>query len=98
MQLQLPQKLQPLFLPRRYKVMHGGRGGAKSWSVAAVLLLLAAQKPMRVLCAREIQKSLRDSVYRLLVDQIYRLGLSSCFDILETEIRGRKPSTGRGCR
>ena len=92
MQLQLPQKLQPLFLPRRYKVMHGGRGGAKSWSVAAVLLLLAAQKPMRVLCAREIQKSLRDSVYRLLVDQIQRLGLAACYEVLETEIRGRNGS------
>jgi phage terminase large subunit len=91
-QLQLPQKLQPLFEPRRYKVMHGGRGGAKSWSVAAVLLLLAAQRPMRVLCAREIQKSLRDSVYRLLVDQIQRLGLAACYEVLESEIRGRNGS------
>ena len=64
--LRLPAKLQPLWQPRRYKVMHGGRGGGKSWSVSGVLLAMAAQRPLRVLCTREVQKSLRDSVHRLL--------------------------------
>ena len=74
--LQLPEKLAPLFEPRRYKVMHGGRGGGKSWSVAAVLLALAADRPLRILCAREVQKSMRDSVHRLLRDQPQALGLA----------------------
>lgn len=38
--LRLPAKLQPLWQPRRYKVMHGGRGGGKSWSVSGVLLAI----------------------------------------------------------
>ena len=39
--LQVPQKLAPIWQPKRYKVMHGGRGGGKSWSVAGVLLAMA---------------------------------------------------------
>ena len=52
-----PAKLRPLFEPKRYKVMHGGRGGAKSWGVARALLLTAAAQPLRILCAREVQRS-----------------------------------------
>ena len=86
--LTLPEKLAPLYEPRRYKVMHGGRGGGKSWAVARALLLMAADRTLRVLCAREIQKSMKDSVHRLLKDQIVALGLEAEFDVLETEIRG----------
>lgn len=85
---EFPAKLRPLFRPKRYKVMHGGRGGGKSWAVARALLLKAADEPMRVLCAREIQKSMKESVHRLLKDQITSLGLESEFEVLETEIRG----------
>lgn len=88
MMLQLAEKLQPLFSARRYKVMHGGRGGGKSWAVAAVLLAMAADRPLRVLCAREVQKSMKDSVHRLLKDTISRLGLESFFEVLDSEIRG----------
>ena len=90
--LQLPEKLADLFQPRRYKVMHGGRGGGKSWAVAAALLVLAADRPLRVLCAREVQKSMRDSVHRLLKDSIVRLGMEAFFEVLDTEIRGANGS------
>ena len=85
---EFPAKLRPLFTPRRYKVMHGGRGGGKSWAVARALLLRAADEPIRVLCAREVQKSMRDSVHRLLKDQVSALGLEDEFEVLDTEIRG----------
>lgn len=90
--LQLPAKLAPLFKPRRYKVMHGGRGGGKSWAVAASLLVLAAEQPLRILCAREVQKSMRDSVHRLLRDTIVRMGLEAFYQVLDTEIRGANGS------
>ena len=90
--LELPEKLEQLWEPRRYKVMHGGRGGGKSWAVAAALLVMAAERPLRVLCAREIQKSMRDSVHRLLKDTIVRLGLESFYEVLDTEIRGANGS------
>jgi phage terminase large subunit len=85
---QFPAKLRPLFRPKRYKVMHGGRGGGKSWAVARALLLMASDRPLRVLCGREIQKSMKESVHRLLKDQITSLSLDSEFEVLENEIRG----------
>ena len=66
---------------RRYRVLYGGRGSAKSWSVARYLLLEAGRNKIRILCTREIQNSIRDSVYRLLVDQIIELGMESSFMI-----------------
>lgn len=68
--MQLPEKLRPLWDPFRYKILRGGRGGAKSHGIARTLLLMAAQRPMRVLCARELQVSIKDSVHKLLVDII----------------------------
>ena len=87
-----PPKLAFLFQPARYKVAYGGRGGAKSWGFARALLLLASQKPLRVLCTREVQKSIKASVHQLLTDQIAALGLGAFYDILTTEIRGRNGS------
>ena len=84
----LPEKLEPLYQPRRYKVMHGGRGGGESHGVAQVLLDIGARTPLRILCAREIQKSMRDSVHRLLKDYIIKLGLESFYEVLDNEIRG----------
>ena len=91
-EIQFPAKLRPLFLPMRYKVLHGGRGGAKSWSVARALIILAAQQPLRILCAREVQKSMRDSVHRLLKDQIAEMGYGHFYEVLDTEIRGKNGS------
>ena len=72
---EFPIKLQCLFEKSRYKVLYGGRGGAKSWGVARALLIKAAKDPLRILCAREFQTSIRDSVHKLLCDQIEALGL-----------------------
>lgn len=92
MNVEFPVKLQPLFQPKRLKVAHGGRGSAKSWGFARALLIEAAQRPLRVLCAREIQKSIKDSVHRLLSDQIQAMGLGHLYEVLETEIRGKNGS------
>lgn len=88
----MPAKLAFLFEPARYKVTYGGRGSGKSWGFADALLLQAAQSPLRVLCAREVQKSIKDSVHRLLTDRIQKLGLGAFFEVLDTEIRGRNGS------
>lgn len=87
--VEFPAKLRCLFRPKRYKVLYGGRGGAKSWGVARALLIQGASRPLRVLCAREIQKSMKDSVHKLLKDQIAALGLSGFYEVQETVIRGR---------
>ena len=81
-------KLAPLFEPSRYKVLYGGRGSMKSWGVARALLILGAQKTLRVLCVRELQASLDDSVHKLLSDQIYELGLQDVYKIEKAAIYG----------
>lgn len=85
---EFPEKLGMLFKPARYKVAHGGRGGAKSWNFARALLLEAAERPLRVLCTREVQKSIKDSVHQLLSDQIDLLGLTGFYRITRDEITG----------
>lgn len=79
-------------LPVRYRAVHGGRGSAKSHSFAQSLILKAAQEPLRVLCAREVQKSIRDSVKRLLDDKIEASGLRDFYASTDTEIRGKNGS------
>ena len=85
---EFPVKLQGLFKKARYKVCLGGRGGAKSWGIARALLILGAKSPMRILCAREFQASIKDSVHKLLCDQIEALGLLPFYEITQTSIRG----------
>lgn len=87
--IQFPAKLQPLFKPKRYKIVKGGRGGAKSWGVARALLILGSKVKLRILCAREVQNSLKESVHELLSNQIEALGLSNFYHISETDIQGR---------
>jgi phage terminase large subunit len=86
---EFPLKLQCLFKPSRYKVLYGGRGGAKSWGVARALLIKGAQAPIRVLCAREFQTSIKDSVHKLLCDQIEALGLLGFYEITQASIRAK---------
>ncbi len=61
--------------------------------MARALLIKAASEPTRVLCAREIQKSIKQSVHTLLNDQIQSLGLGAFYEVLEAEIRGLNGST-----
>lgn len=84
-----PSKLKPLFQPFRYKIVRGGRGSGKSWNVARALLVLGTNRPLRILCTREIQESIAQSVHQLLVDQIGNLGLGAFYEPFKTELRGK---------
>jgi phage terminase large subunit len=86
---EFPIKLKGLFEKSRYKVAFGGRGGAKSWGIARALLIKGAKDPMRILCAREFQTSIKDSVHKLLCDQIEALGLLGFYEITQNSIRGK---------
>ncbi|CUU67921.1 phage terminase%2C large subunit%2C PBSX family [Campylobacter hyointestinalis subsp. hyointestinalis] len=73
MNISLNKKLKSFITENiRYKVVYGGRGSGKSWNIARMLLLKVASsvEPLRILCTREIQDSIKDSVYKLLKDQI----------------------------
>ena len=86
--IQIPKPFQPLFKPKRYKVYYGGRGAGKSWSFALCLLIIGSEKRTRVLCAREIQSSMRESVHKLLVNCIEILGLECFYRVTRDSIVG----------
>ena len=74
--IELPSQYRELFNPHwRNIVYYGGRGSGKSQSVARALLIIGRQSRKRYLCTREYQKSIKDSVHKLLSDLINKYGL-----------------------
>lgn len=88
-----PEKLQCLFQPKRYKVLWGGRGAGRSWGVARALLIKGMNEPKRVLCARELQNSIDQSVHQLLSDQIVALGMTDFYVVERSRIYGKNGTT-----
>ena len=72
----------------RHIVYHGGRSSAKSTTVATVLDVLATQGPKRILCCREVQNSINESVHKLLADQVQKYSLPG-WEITRETIRNR---------
>ena len=60
----------------RYLVFYGGRNSGKSWHTAIALILRGRQKKLRILCTREIQITIKDSVHKLLKDLIHNFGFN----------------------
>lgn len=87
--IQIPKAFKDIFQPYRYKVYYGGRGGAKSHNIARYLLIAGAEKPMRFLCARELQGSIHDSVHKLLSDIISEYGLNEFYEVQQATIKGK---------
>jgi phage terminase large subunit len=85
--IQFPEWIQKFEPPARYKVAWGGRGSGKSWGVARKLLIDGLVKPGRVLCCRETQKSINESVHELLSKQIQAMNLGGRYEVLSNEIR-----------
>jgi len=87
MEIDYPAVFEPFFkTPKRYNVGEGGRGRGASWTIARKLITEAAGSKQRVLCTREYQSSIRDSVHRVLVDQIDALKLNQCFVVQRDSI------------
>lgn len=72
--------------PARNRILHGGRSSSKSWDAAGFAIALAQSVRIRVLCTRQFQNKIEESVYTLLKIQIERFGLSDKFDILNNKI------------
>lgn len=88
MKINFPTAFNEIFKPHRYKVYYGGRGSGKSWSIARALLIMGMQKPLTILCAREIQTSINDSVHRLLREQIDLLEFNEFYEVTKNSIVG----------
>lgn len=76
----------------RYFCFYGGRAGMKSWAVAQALIMRATNEKLLIVCTREIQNSISDSVLRLLSDTIERLGVTHLFTIQKNTIIGASGS------
>jgi phage terminase large subunit len=86
----IPSAFRDLFdVSYRDYAYYGGRGGAKSHSVGGALVIQAAKDPLRIVCAREIQDSIKDSVKQLIEDKISDYGLSDAFEALRDETRAK---------
>lgn len=86
---EFPAKAQALFKPAPYKVFHGGRGATKTWDFTRAALILGARRKLFIPCLREIQKSIRDSVHKLLSEQIVALRLDRFYDVQDQRIAGK---------
>ena len=87
LQIPTPRAFKPLLLPARYKGAHGGRGSGKSHFFAEMLIERCLLNPgTRWACIREVQKSLEQSVKRLLEDKIEALGVGRDFGVKQFEI------------
>lgn len=86
-QAQMGRKfIDTLFCTARHKAIHGGRGSAKSWSVATYLGIVASKGQKRIVCARQFQNSIRDSSKELVEKRINALGLLPQFTVTERYI------------
>lgn len=86
LRVKIPPVFKELVEPHRYKSYFSGRGAAKSWSFARVLAAMATQRKLRILCTREFQSSIRESVHRLITDQIDSMGLREYYTIQRDSI------------
>lgn len=88
-EISYPAVFQDLFKPFEFKVYYGGRCGGKSWAFAMALIChYGMRSPLRILCAREIQDSINDSVKKILDDTIKLYGVENFYTSTKTEIRG----------
>lgn len=87
MQIELARAFQELLTTRkRYKLYYGGRAGGKSFAFADALLTLATSKKLLIACVREVQNSIKDSVYKLIADRINYYHLDGEYRLYEDKI------------
>lgn len=84
--LQVPGKFRPFFVdPVTHNIFEGGRGGGKTRSIAGIIVEVMNQAPVNVICGREVQKSLKESSFLSLKQEIYRLGYGDRFKLKESD-------------
>lgn len=84
----MPPIYKDLEKPKKFKILYGGRGSGKSWTVARALLLKGYEMNLRILCLREVMVSIKRSVHTLIAEQVYELGLEDFYTIEADKIYG----------
>lgn len=91
--MEIPKAFNPIWEKHRYKVFKGGRGSGKSETVARYLLVQGMKKKRKIVCGREFQSSIKESVYDMLASFIELYNLQSFYRVLKTEIIGNNGTT-----
>jgi phage terminase large subunit len=78
--------VQNLWTPARHHALYGGRGSAKSWSVASFLTVIGGQQTKKIVCARQFQNSIRDSSKALIERRITDLGFTGHYKVTDQYI------------
>jgi phage terminase large subunit len=86
LRIETPRVFVPLLKPSRYKGAWGGRGSGKSHTFAELLIERALMERTDAVCVREVQKSLAQSVKKLLESKIEALGVGSAFEVKQDYI------------
>ena len=95
MKIKVPEKLEFLLYPKRFKIAFGGRGGAKTVTFSKVLASLAMQKKLRILCIREFMNSIDDSVHSALKEEIVNMKMEHFYTPTNNQITGANGSVFR---
>ena len=91
LKIETPRWALPLLKPSRYKGAHGGRGSGKSHCFAEMMIESHIIDPKsRSVCVREVQKSLSQSVKRLLEMKIEQMNAGAYFEVQEAVIKSKK--------
>ncbi len=91
--IEIPKAFAPIWEKHRYKVFKGGRVSGKSETIGRYLLIKGMEKPRKIVCGREFQSSIKESVYDMLVSFIDKYDLGSFYKVLKTEIIGSNGTT-----
>ncbi|WP_421851769.1 PBSX family phage terminase large subunit [Novosphingobium sp.] len=75
--------------PARTRVLYGGRAASKSWDAAGVAVLFACRSKAKILCTRQFQNRIEESVYTLIRNRIFEFGLRNQFIIHRERITHR---------
>ena len=81
-----PPTFFPLLTPARYKGAYGGRGSGKSHFFAERLIELCLYGKIDAVCLREVQRTLDESVKKLLEEKIHKLNVGHMFDVQHNRI------------
>jgi phage terminase large subunit len=89
LQIQTPRAFLPLLKPARYKGAHGGRGSGKSHFFGEMLIERSIASKVDAVCVREVQRSLDQSVKKLLEEKIAGLNAGAYFEVQDAKIKSR---------
>lgn len=87
--IETPEVFEPLLAPARYKGAWGGRGSGKSHFFAELAVEESIRRKVDIVCLREVQKSLKFSVKKLIESKIEALNAGAYFEVQQEQIKSK---------